>query len=52
MWFSALVVMAVVVWSWDASYVHCEDHYQCRTLYAAVHTLVLLMMGIMMSETW
>ena len=43
-WCSALVVMAVVVWSWDASCVHCED-------YAAVHTLVLLMVGIMMSET-
>ena len=26
-------------------------HYQCRTPYATVHTLVLLMMGIMMSET-
>ena len=28
-----------------------SHHYQCRTPYAAVHTLVLLMMGIMMSET-
>ena len=26
-------------------------HNQCRTPYAAVHTLVLLMMGIMMPET-
>jgi hypothetical protein len=26
-------------------------HNQCRTQYAAVHTLVLLMMGIMMPET-
>ena len=65
-WCSALVVMAVVVWSWDASCVHCESycsrarvpaphnhshHQQCRTPYAAVHTLVLLMMGIMMPET-
>ena len=25
-WCSALVVMAVVVWSWDASCVHCESH--------------------------
>ena len=48
---------------WSA-HVHCEvhtacvpaphshsHHYQCRTPYAAVHTLVLLMMGIMMPET-
>ena len=28
-WCSALVVMAVVVWSWDASYVHCESY--CST---------------------
>ena len=25
-WCSALVVMAVVVWSWDASCVHCEGY--------------------------
>jgi len=24
MWYSALVVMDVVVWSWEASCVHCE----------------------------
>ena len=29
-----------------------SHHNQCRTPYAAVHTLVLLMMGIMMPETW
>ena len=28
-----------------------SQHNQCRTPYAAVHTLVLLMMGIMMPET-
>ena len=28
-----------------------SHHYQCRTPYAAVHTVVLLMMGIMMPET-
>ena len=28
-----------------------SHHNQCRTTYAAVHTLVLLMMGIMMPET-
>ena len=72
-WCSALVVMAVVVWSWDAICVHCKSycqtvtftvntvrvpaphnhshHNHCRTPYAAVHTLVLLMMGIMMPET-
>ena len=57
-WCSALVVLAVVVWSWDASCVHCvpaphnhSHHNQCRTPYAAVLTLVLLMMGIMMPET-
>ena len=27
-----------------------SQHYQCRTSYAAAHTLVLLMMGIMMPE--
>ena len=93
MWCSALVVMAVVVWCWDASCVHCESycsnsthhqenksvhcrilcfalvvmavvvwelgrklcehshHHQCRTPYVAVHTLVLLMIGIIMPET-
>ena len=25
-WCSALLVMAVVVWSWDVSCVHCEGH--------------------------
>ena len=29
-WCSALVVMAVFVWSWDASCVHCEGH--CSTV--------------------
>ena len=64
--------MGMVVWSWDASCVHCEGSYchtftvhtarvpaphnhchhnQCRTPCAAVHTLVLLMMGIIMPET-
>ena len=28
-WCSALVVMAVAVWSWDASCVHCEGY--CST---------------------
>ena len=28
-----------------------SHHYQCRTPYAAVHTFVLLMMGVMMHET-
>jgi len=28
-----------------------SQHNQCRTPYAVVHGLVLLMMGIMMSET-
>ena len=28
-----------------------SHHYQCRIQYAAVHTIVLLMMGIMMPET-
>jgi len=46
-WCSALVVMAVVVWSWDASCVHCEGY--CSTV--SVHTLVRLMMGIMMPKT-
>ena len=76
---AAPVVLAVVVWSWDASCVHCvkvtvrlqhrtdnfhtvhtacvptphnhSQHNQCRTLYAVVHSLVLLKMGIMMPET-
>jgi len=45
-WCSALVVLDVVMWSWDAS-----QHNQCRTPYAVIHSLVLLMMGIMMPET-
>jgi len=28
-WCSALVVMAVAVWSWDANCVHCESY--CST---------------------
>ena len=68
---SALVVLAVVVCSWDASCLRCESycstdtvhtgrvpaphnhsqHNQCRTSYAAVHTLVLLMICITMPET-
>ena len=56
-WCSVLVVMAMVVWSWDASCVHLHSAHslrhqnQCRTPYAAVHTLVLLVRGIMMPET-
>jgi len=52
---SALVVLTVVVWCWVVS---CEpaphnhsQHNQCRTPYAVIHGLVLLMMGIMMPET-
>jgi hypothetical protein len=60
-----LVVLAVVVWSWDASCV--TTFTQCtqlasqlhtttasttrKTPYAALNSLVLLMMGIMMPET-
>jgi len=70
-WCSALVVLAVVVWSWvavctvwkllfDFHRVHTANdpaphnhsqHNQCRTLYAVIHSLVLLVMGIMMPET-
>ena len=58
-WCSALVVLAVVVWSWDASCVHCMhtacvDHgqyNQCRTPYAVIHSLVLLKMDLMIPET-
>jgi len=70
-WCSALVVLAVVVWSWVISCVHCvkvtvrltvhtaydpaphyhSQHNQCRTPYAVIHGLILLMMGIMMPET-
>jgi len=66
-WCSALVVLAVVVWSCVVSCVHSKlhtvhtahdaaphnnsQHNQCRTPYAVVHGLVLLMMGIMMPET-
>ena len=39
MWCSALVVMAVVVWSWDASCVHCESY--CST------TAVLVYFGLL-----
>jgi hypothetical protein len=60
---TALVVLAVVVWSWVVSCVHCvhtayhpaphnhSQHNQCRTPYAVIHGLDLLMMGIMMPET-
>ena len=44
-------VLAVVVWSWVVSCVHCVKHNQCTTPYAVIHGLVLLMMGIMMPET-
>ena len=30
-WYSAPVVMAVVVWNWDESCVHCESY--CSTLH-------------------
>ena len=30
-WCSALFVMAVVVWSWDASCVHCESNSKFHT---------------------
>jgi len=66
-WCSALVMQAMVVWSWVVSCVHCvkvtvhtaydpaphnhSQHYQCRTPYAVMHGFVLLMMGIMMPET-
>jgi len=52
LWCSALLVMAVVVWSWDVSCVHSAHSLRpSSTQYVAVHTLVLLMMGIMMPET-
>jgi len=51
-WCSALVVMAVALWSRDARCMQCEvycsTNYQCKTPYAAVHTIVLLMLGTMM----
>ena len=34
-WCSALFVMAVVVWSWDANCVHCESY--CSTVSNCVH---------------
>ena len=76
---SALVVLAVVMWSWVTSRVHCvkvtvrtvtftkctrlttqlhkttanhSQHNQCRTPHAVGHGLLVLMMGIMMSETY
>jgi len=58
-WCSALV-LAVFVWSWVISCVHTaydpaphnhSQHNKCRTPYAVIHGLVLLMMGIMMPET-
>jgi len=51
-------VLAVVVWRWVVSCVHCVKvtvrtvtFTQCRTPYAVIHGLLLLMMGIMMPET-
>jgi len=34
-WCSALVVLAVVVWSWDASCVHCDSY--CSTAIITGH---------------
>jgi len=48
MWCSALVVLAMVVWSWDMSCVHTAH---VPAPHAVVHGLALLMMGIMMCET-
>ena len=46
---------ALVVWSWvtvcDPAPHNHSQHNQCRTPYAAVHSLVLLTMGMMMPET-
>ena len=68
-WCSALVVLAVVVWScvhrvkdvvgsnnnFHTVHTACDpaphSHNQCRTPYAVIHGLVLLMMGIMVPET-
>ena len=47
-WCSAPVVLAVVVWSWVVSCVHCVK----VTPHAVAHGLVLLMIGIMMPETF
>jgi len=58
--------LPLVVWSYVVGCVHCRtvtfpqytqfhtttaNHNQCRTPFAVVHGLVLLMMGIMMPET-
>ena len=37
-WCSGLVVLAVVVWSWDASCVHCESYYSNSNFHSA-HSL-------------
>ena len=58
-WCSTLVVLVVVVWSWvhtmhtsyDPAPHNHNQHNQCRTPYAVIHCLVLLVMGIMMPET-
>ena len=57
MWCSALVVLAVVVvvhtvyTAYGPAPHNHSQHSQCRTPYAVIHRLVLLMMGIMMPET-
>jgi len=52
-WCSALVVLAVVVWSWVIIFAHNHSqHNQCRTPYAVIHGFVLLMIGIMMPEIY
>ena len=50
-WCSALVVMAVFTQLASQLPHNHSHHNQCKTQYAAVHTLVLLMMGIMVPET-
>jgi len=45
---TAYGVLYWLCWLWLANH---SQHNQCRTQYAAVHSLVLLMLGIMMPET-
>ena len=50
LWFCGAGTRAVCTARVPAPHSH-SHHYQCRTPYAVVHTLVLLTMGIMVPET-
>jgi len=41
-WCSALVVLAVVVWSWDVSCVHCVKVTVASSWFLSLHTMFMM----------